>query len=371
MACLFVALAMISCGGSAKQLTDKEILVKIYETMNGPEWKGSQGDNWLSEKPIGEWGGVQTDDSGRVISLRIQGDGIQGLIPAEIGGLAELEQLYIYSKEYNVSNVIPAEIGKLTKLKILGLSIYSESKKDKPVLPNLSTLVNLETIYLSGLHGAIPENIGQLGKLKIMQIEGFEGKIPESICELVNLEELILKSGVQPESAVPDCIGRLSKLKTLNIDYSNGLAGGIKDVNAKFPESIWDLTNLDYLFVRSISNTGGPIPGNKVAKMTNLKNMSIINCGITGAIPTEFFASGKLKDLSIYQNNLTGSIPTEIGNCLNLTTLRLNKNKLTGNIPGELAKCEKFNIFDLSGNELSSNIPAALKAHPNFSNFKF
>ncbi len=371
IAYLFIAIAMISCGGSAKQLTDKEILVKIYETMNGPEWTDSQGKNWLSEKPIGEWGGVEINDEGRVISLRIQGDGVKGLIPAEIGGLTELEQLYIYSKEYDIPNVIPKEIGELTKLKILGLSIYSDSKKDRPVLPNLSTLVNLETMYLSGLHGAIPENIGQLSKLKILQIEGFEGKIPESICELANLEELILRSGVQPEGEVPAGIGRLSKLKSLVIDYNTGIAGDIKQPNAKFPEPIWDLTNLETLFVRSLSNTGGPIPGNKVSKMTNLKNITIIDCGFTGPIPAELFASGKLTGLSIYKNNLTGSIPAEIGNCPNLSTVRLNQNQLTGKVPAELAKCEKLNLFDLSGNQLSSDIPAALKAHPDFSKFKF
>ena len=371
MACLFMVIALISCGGSAKQLTDQEILVKIYEGMNGTNWTEYQRENWLSDKPIGEWKNVTVNDSGRVISLRIQGDSVRGLIPAEIGGLTELEQLYIYSKSYEVANVLPAEIGKLTKLKILGLSIYSNSEKDKPVLPDLSTLVNLEAIYLSGLHGAIPENIGQLSKLKILQIEAFEGKIPESVCELANLEQLTLRSGVQPEGEVPDCIGRLSKLKSLTIDHSNGIAGGIEGINAKFPESIWDLTNLETLFMRSLSNTGNAIPGDKVAKMANLKTIVINNCGITGPIPVELFASGKLTNLSIYQNNLTGSIPAEIGNCPGLNMLMLNKNQLTGNIPAELAKCEKFNIFDLSDNELSPNIPAALKAHSDFSKFRF
>ena len=73
MACLFMVIALISCSGSApKQLTDREILVKIYESMNGSNWKGSEATNWLSEKPIGEWEGVKTNDEGRVIALRIQ-----------------------------------------------------------------------------------------------------------------------------------------------------------------------------------------------------------------------------------------------------------------------------------------------------------
>ena len=369
---LFVAIIMSSCGGApAKQLTDKEILVKIYETLNGPNWKGSQSDNWLSEKPIGKWGGVTVNDSGRVVSLRIQGDSVRGLIPAEIKGLTELEQLYIYARSYEVANVLPAEIGKLAKLEILALTAYSKSNDDRPVLPDLSTLGELKSLFVSGFGGAIPEYIAKLSNLKILQIEGFEGNIPESICELSNLEQLTLRSGFQPEEGVPACIGRLSKLNSLVIDYNTGIAGDIKQPNAKFPESIWDLTNLNNLFVRSLSNAGGPIPGDKVAKMTNLKSITIMNCGFTGPIPAELFASGKLTGLSIYKNNLTGSIPAEIGNCPNLSIVRLNQNQLTGNIPAELAKCEKLNLFDLSGNQLSPNIPAALKAHPNFSKFKF
>ena len=372
MLCLIAVIAIIGCSGSApQQLTDQEILVKIYETMNGSEWEGSRNENWLTEKPIGEWKNVITNDSGRVISLRIQGGGVLGLIPAEIGGLTELEQLYIDSKEYDIPNVIPSEIGKLTNLKTLALSASTDATHGRPEFPNISTLVNLETMYISGFDGAIPENFSKLKKLQLLSIEGFEGKIPESICELSALEDLTLKTHHQPKGEVPACIGKLDKLKTLVIDYSSGIAGDIKQADAKFPEWIWDMTNLEYVYVRAISNTGGPIPGDKVARINNLKNVTILNCGLTGPIPAEFFASGKLSSLTLSQNALTGSIPAEVGGCSNLTTFRLDKNQLTGNIPEELAKCEKLSLFDLSGNKLSSNIPEALKAHPKFSNFKF
>lgn len=372
MVCLIVVIVMISCGGSSvKQLTDQEVLVKIYEAMNGAEWTESQSKNWLSDQPIGEWGGVKTNDEGRVITLRVQGDGVYGLIPAEIGDLTELEQLNINSKNFDIPTELPSEIGKLTKLKTLAIFISANSKEDRPSLPDLSTLVDLESLYIQGFDGAIPENIGKLSKLKDLRLEGFEGKIPESICKLKDLEELILVTYNQPEGAVPECIGNLSKLKTLRIDYSTGVVGGIKNVNAKFPESIWGLANLETLFMRSLSNTSGPIPGDKVAKMNNLKSVTIMDCGISGTIPAEFFESGKLTSFSIYRNELTGSIPSEIGNCPDLSTLNLSDNQLTGNIPEGIIKSEKFWVFDLSGNQLSPDIPADLKAHPNFSKFKF
>ena len=394
--CLFVVIAMSNCSGSSKQLTDQEILVKIYEAMNGPNWKGSDGENWLSDKPLGEWKGVKVNDEGRVIALAVQGDTVRELIPADIGGLTELEELTINIRNNEIDNIIPAEIGKLIKLKFLRLSLsFFIPNEDRPVLPDLTALVNLEKLFLSGFKGAIPENIAQLSKLRNLYLGSFEWKIPESICGLSNLEHLDVITSSQPEGAVPDCIGRLSKLKRLKIEYSLGFAGAIKQPNAKFPESIWDLTNLEYLSLRTLSNTGGPIPGDKVAKMTNLETMAVADCGIMGTIPVESFASGKLTDLSLYRNNLTGNIPSEIGNCpklryihldknqltgvipteiakcLNLSYLTLDENQLTGNIPEGLAKCEKLSTLNLSGNQLSPNIPAALKAHPNYSKFKF
>ena len=362
---LFIVLAMISCGGnsskqltdqdplsskgvdSVKLLTDREILMKIYEAMNGPEWDNTYGRDWGSDEPIEDWNGVGVNDEGRVNVLFMHDSNVRGLIPAEIGGLTELSFLNIH----------------------MSCSIQEE----RTVFPNLTNLVNLKKLEMNGFGGAIPENIGQLTKLQYLSLNGFEGEIPESICELAELEELILETDNQPVGAVPDCIGRLSKLKKLFIEYKTETEGEIKQANAKFPESIWDLTNLEMLSLCSLSNTGGPIPGDKVSKMTNLIHIKIADCGISGRIPVEFFESGKLMGLRINKNKLTGSIPSEIGNCLNLYYLNLSQNQLTGNIPEELANFKRGYIegFDLSGNQLSPDIPAALKEHPSFSKFKF
>ena len=394
--CLFIGIAMSSCSEAKKQLTDQEILVVMYEAMNGPNWKDSNKENWLSEKPIGEWKGVETNDEGRVVKLVLNADSVTELVPSEIAGLTELEELSIFINNDGITNNVPTEIRDLTKLKrlYLNLSLFIPYE-ERPLIPDISTLVNLEYLFISGFRGAIPDNIGHLSKLQTLSLQGLEGKIPESICQLSELEELVLNTNKQPEGEVPKCIGKLTKLKKLFIDYSTGFAGNIKRLNAEFPESIWDLTNLEYVFLRTVSNTGRTIPGDKVAKMTNLKGISIIDCGITGTIPTELFATGELRTLDIYRNAITGSIPTEIGNCAHLSSIKLqqnaltgtipseigncskltlfllNDNELTGSIPWELTKCEKLIMFDLSNNQLSSNIPAELKAHPKFSNFKF
>ena len=45
----------------------RDALVALYNATDGPNWENN--DNWLSDKFIGEWYGVVTDEQGRVIKL--------------------------------------------------------------------------------------------------------------------------------------------------------------------------------------------------------------------------------------------------------------------------------------------------------------
>ena len=47
--------------------SDRAVLVALYDSLDGLRWRRNT--NWLSDAPIGEWAGVGTDDSGRVMWL--------------------------------------------------------------------------------------------------------------------------------------------------------------------------------------------------------------------------------------------------------------------------------------------------------------
>ena len=67
----------------------------IYNALDGPNWANSE--NWLTDAPLGEWSGVQTDDNGRVIYLQMGASGsgkeLSGEIPLELIDLGALEVL--------------------------------------------------------------------------------------------------------------------------------------------------------------------------------------------------------------------------------------------------------------------------------------
>ena len=77
---------------NTKAEPDREALVALYHAMDGPNWNDAQ--NWLSDRPVGEWTGVTTDDNGRVTALVLGANQLSGEIPPELG-LATLERLFL------------------------------------------------------------------------------------------------------------------------------------------------------------------------------------------------------------------------------------------------------------------------------------
>ena len=89
--------------------------VLVLRVLRGT-WPALQ-QRWRAEVEAEEWSGVKMVD-GRVVDLKLNGVGLTGAIPAEIGQLTSLETLYI---QCNRLTRMPAEIGQLTSLKELEL----------------------------------------------------------------------------------------------------------------------------------------------------------------------------------------------------------------------------------------------------------
>ena len=97
---------------------DRPVLISLYHTTDGPNWIES-GD-WLSDRPIGEWYGVATDDEGRVIELLLGDNRLSGQVPAELGSLSNLERID-FSGNSTLSGPLPESLTGLTSLRTLSL----------------------------------------------------------------------------------------------------------------------------------------------------------------------------------------------------------------------------------------------------------
>ena len=152
-------LVRVVSSGSAS--SDRAALVALYNATDGPNWSTST--NWLSDRPLREWYGVGTDDSGRINSLALSENGLNGSIPSELGNLSNLERLYLGGNQ--LTGPIPSSLGNLTNLTWLSLD---GNQLTGSVPSSLGNLVNLTELYLHSnqLSGTLPQSFTSITTLE-------------------------------------------------------------------------------------------------------------------------------------------------------------------------------------------------------------
>ncbi len=346
--------------------TDREILRLLYEATDGPNWTNSE--NWLSDRPLGEWYGITTDNARRVTGIDLAGEwnseerrydrhGLNGELPGEIGQLANLQHLDLGINL--LTGEIPAEIGRLANLRSLNLQINMFTGEIPAELGQLSSLRSLG-LSSNQLTGEIPPALGQLANLNRLFLSNNQltGAIPPELGQLANLEQLLLHIN-QLTGEIPPALGQLANLQVLLLD-NNQLTGEV-------PTSYLQLSALSrFLFGRNaglcVRGTGGFVDwlddvdeadgpycneGDRetLAELFDLwgGNNWIDSNGWLESNALERWhgvtadSSGRVVSLDLRQNGLSGSMVSLVG--LNrLTTLRLDDNDLSGRLPLSLTR---------------------------------
>ena len=287
---------------------DRAALIALYEATNGPNWANDEG--WLTEGPLRNWYGVNTDGFGRVVRVDLAGrwdnearewvsHGLEGPIPPGIGDLAKLRWLVLGQND--LTGELPSEFGNLS---------------------------SLEGLYLSSnqLTGSIPTEFGNLTALRYLSLEGNEltGPIPSELVNLSSLEGLYLSSN-QLTGSIPTELGSLTALRHLSLGWN-------------------ELT--------------GPIPS-QLGNLSSLESLGLSGNQLTGSIPTELGSLTALRYLELGWNELTGPIPSQLGKLVNLRGLYLGYNELTSLPRRVFEKLSNLEYLDLSGNRLESLPPGA------------
>ncbi len=160
--------------------------------------------------------------------LNLYNNQLSGSIPADLGNLTNLQQLWLYNNQ--LSGSIPAELGNLTKLYSLALSNNQLSGSIPAELGNLS---NLQGLLLSSnaLSGIIPKELGNLSNLQTLDLSynQLSGSIPAELGNLANLVHLYLHSN-QFVGEIPSSVASLPNLT--QFDFSNNLFIGIPAVTS-------------------------------------------------------------------------------------------------------------------------------------------
>ena len=218
-------------------VADCAALVGLYNATDGSNWTNST--NWLSDRPIGEWHGVTTDASGRVVELRLHDNQLTGEIPAELGSLSKLQKLYLGANR--ISGGIPAELGNLTNLTELWLGNGLGLTGELP--PELSKLTLLEVIDLghSDVSGPLPAWLGDLTRLRKLYLDGneFSGEVPAELGNLTRLELLTLHGNSWMLGALPQSLTKITGLDWLTF-HETGLCAPLDESFQAWLRSIPD-----------------------------------------------------------------------------------------------------------------------------------
>ena len=184
---------------------DREALVALYEATQG-DFYWDIDTNWLSDRPVGTWYGVTTDDDGRVVELSLPSNTVWGPIPREIVHLQSLKRLDLSNNRLN--GALPPEIGDLRDLEELNLSENTFLGSLSSIPAALGKLAKLQWLNLSGtgFNDAIPRELGNLqslARLEFVDMTWLSGPIPPEFGQLVNLRHLNVSQSGRLEGALP------------------------------------------------------------------------------------------------------------------------------------------------------------------------
>ena len=209
--------------------SDQDALEALYNATGGAGW--SHNDNWLTDEPLGEWHGVNTDANGRVIELYLASNQLIGQLPAELGHLTGLRWLNLAQNQ--LTDELPAEWAGMTELEWLYLRDNQLTGSMPSWLGDLSSLVRLE-LSENGFTGAIPGNLGSLPRLELLMLNDNDltGTIPVSLGSATALRWLSLARN-QLLGQIPSALGNLRNLQYLHLSgnaFTGCLPIGLQNV---------------------------------------------------------------------------------------------------------------------------------------------
>ncbi len=360
---------------------DRTALLAFHESAGGASW--TRRDHWGSERPLGDWHGVETDSAtGRVTALALADNNLAGPLDRAVGDLAALERLDLSDNPLagpiphslaqaplaalNIGGtglcapVAPAFTRWLTTVgSVEGVDAECSVPTDREILAALYEAADGDSWHFRDRWGtdapldrwtgvSVDEETGRVTELYLPS-NRLSGRIPPELGGLDSLEKLTL-SGNELEGPVPSALGELAALRRLDLS-SAGLTGSV-------PAELGRLAALESLELHG-NQLSGSIPA-ALGELRSLARLSLADNGLEGPIPAALGRLGNLTTLDLSANRLAGPIPPELGRLAGLETLQLQNNRLTGRLPGELGALARLSSLSVAGNDLSGPLPSQL-----------
>lgn len=301
-------------------IRDYRALKKIHEALDGKNWyyQGDEwpvGSNWDFDKDIDLWGsqpGVKLLDNGRVALISLSGFGISGDMPAALGELTALEELYLGN--HNETNFLDED----------------------PTVQFGTTSANRMARHSEYLN-------------KTHVLTQFSEPIARGMKEKgVSIPEIALYD-TMTEKDIFDARGNM------RIKPMQDVLPGVKTNNlTSLPAEISKLKNLRILFVANTALTELP---DELAQCEELTDLEIYNCPDMKNFPTVISQLPKLTSANLSANPQWNDVNEglrALGTGLSAKSLQiiyLNECSLTV-LPAEINNMKKLGMLSVASNKI-------------------
>ena len=392
--------------------TDRDVLSVLYNELNGPDWTESE--NWLTEVPIGEWHGVETDTEGRVRSITLVNNRLEGDIPSELGQLTGLETLNL--SDNLLTGTLPIVLGRLTSLADLQLQgnigLTGYLPETFTALENLERLVMHRTQVCAQQSSDIQAWLAGIQERRITDCDDlrFERIALDALYKRTQGRNWTVNEGWGSNEYAGSWFG----VTTNDDGLVTGMNLAANNLQGRLPSDIYLLGHLTHLDLTDNPHLGGPLPAELTRLnldtlllagtqlcfseddefqdwLSTIENASYETCGVINPHPdldalTAFFNAtngpewenknnwlshspvetwygivtneeGRVTEINMFANDLAGEIPPEIGELSELRRIYLERNSLTGSIPPQIGKLQNLETLILMYNDISGSVP--------------
>ncbi|UZO80676.1 hypothetical protein NBT05_17255 [Aquimarina sp. ERC-38] len=403
--------------------TEKQALIAIYNNLNGSLWNNTiAGDqSWSIENgssAVCNWFGVQTDNAGHVIELKLNDNNLKGTVPDVFGDLPFLQRISFHNNQLNGS--FPSSISSLQSLNTLSL------EGNQFVFSDLNNL-DLQNGFTVSYHPQAQIGIAQKFSIRT----GKDFTIPDISLEAnpdytyqwyknglpinnANLRNYIITNGVTEDSGMyflevknaefpnltlvrspveiqvsetdDSCLEVVATEKQALIEFYHQLDGdnwtnnsnwlsnekvcnwfGVTVEEGHITEIELIKNNLNgeitsvienFTSLRKLNFKANSVYLGDIAyeRLVNLEELVLVQCIKEIPIPSDIGKLPKIRVLALANNKHTGTIPEELGNLSTIWRLYLSGNNLTGGVPQSFTQFRNMDI-NFRSNNLSGTLP--------------